>query len=215
MNIVPIIFSDNDWSRSEFNNLYRFYEETWAETWKELKVEKAQTRDDFLRFKTKLGLFLNGKPIAFHGYGEFDLSDNFSLNNPYFNKINVDIVGKLLKKGITKIATLEYMTVHPEYRKFSGLHLGEILGGFSTQLFRNSSYSAVLTISRNDRGINNMCKMYGAYPLYENIPMHNVTVDVMVFETPNIKNNPKSEIQKIINYLLEKVNNTEKKERVA
>lgn len=58
MNIVPILFSDNDWSRPEFNNLYRFYEETWAETWRELKVEKAQTRNDFLRFKTKWVFFL-------------------------------------------------------------------------------------------------------------------------------------------------------------
>ncbi|MCB0347244.1 MAG: hypothetical protein KDD37_00325 [Bdellovibrionales bacterium] len=178
----------------------------WQSTWDELNVNGVGIHDDFHRFKTKLAFMLDGKPVAFHGYSEFNLKLLSDRNHTYFKKLQAPVVDKLLEKGLYKIATTEYMCVHKDFRKISNHYLGEILGGFSAQYFRNTDYDAMMTVARNDRSVNKMCKMYGAYPVYEKLPLNNVDVDIMVFEPKNIKDNLNPEIQSFINNLFNTLN---------
>lgn len=205
MKLKPILFSRDNLNISQLNQLYDFYVNLWQATWKELNVNSLSMHDDFCRFENKLGLYIENQPVAFHGYGGFDLNLKAHQNHTYFKKLQAPVAQDLLNKKLFKIATTEYMCVDPLYRKISNHYLGEILGGFSAQLFRHIPCDAMITVARNDRSINKMCKMYGAYPLYENLSLNNVSVDIMVFEPKNIKDNPNPELQGIISELITQV----------
>lgn len=203
MEIKPIIFTKSSSSLSDLNTLFNFYKDIWVSTFSDLKSSKNSIVEDFHRFDVKLGLFSENRPIAFHGYQFFDLRLNSDAEHPYFSQVDVPLVERLLSRGIKKISTLEYMCVCPEFRKTGNRRIGEILGGYSTQYFIDKDVDGVVTITRNNRGVNAMCKMYGAEPLYENLKLHNVEVDVMLFEPRSVQENPDPNVQATISQLLE------------
>lgn len=215
MEIKSFLFTKENYSQTHMNLLYNFYKETWESTFKELGSAKGSLAEDFCRFDIKVGFFKDLMPLAFHGYQYFDLNLFSDREHPYFKQISVPLVNQLLAKGVSKIATLEYMCVKPKYRRESNNGLGELLGGFSTQYFKDSSVDGVITITRNNRGVNRMCKMYGAEALYEDLKLHNVHVDVMLFKPESIQENPRREVQSEIELLLGQVSNQNKHRGVA
>jgi len=181
------------------NLLYDFFIRSWNSTFKELGSSHINLQSEFSRFKVKVGIFENGKPIAFHGYHFFDLESKADRDHEYFKQFSEPVTDLLRAEGIRKAVSMEYMFVEKGYRKISGQPIGEVLGGFSTQYFRKSHQDAVLAVTRNDRGVDKMCLKYGARTLVENASLHGVEVNFMYFKPEEIKDNPADEVQSLIN----------------
>lgn len=205
MNIKPVVFTDGLKNYSQFNELYKFYVEIWQNTWRELGVTSAGFRDDFYRFHTKVGLFIDNIPVAFHGYSLFDLNKESDREHSFFTKLGVPVTDQLLERGIRKVSTLEYLAVHPDYRRYSGFPLSEILIGFSAQYFKGSDRDAIVAVTRNNRKVNETAEKYGSYSIYKDLNLYNVDVDFIVFEVPKIRNNPNKDIQNIIDNLYQEL----------
>lgn len=206
MKLKPVLITDTNDNVKHANEMYNFYVEMWQDTWKELGVQGLSLHDDFCRFKQKLAIYTGDTPIAFHGYGKFNLNLLSERNHTYFSKLPQPVVEELLRRDITTFYTMEYMCVHKDFRKVANQYLGDVLGGFSVQYLSYLQSDATVTVTRNDRSVNKMCKMYGAYPIFENVPLNNVEVDIMVFEPSQVKDNPNPEVQNMIHELLQQVN---------
>ncbi|MCB9072905.1 MAG: hypothetical protein H6623_04720 [Bdellovibrionaceae bacterium] len=207
MTIKSKLFTKGDYTHNDLNILYDFYKKIWSGTFEELNSTKNSIVEDFHRFDVKVGFFDDNFPVAFHGYQFFDLDLISDREHAYFSQVNVPLVKALMDQGIKKISTLEYMCICPDYRKNGNKRIGEILGGFSTQYFIDKKLDGVITITRNDRGVNRMCRMYGGEIIYEALKLHNVEVDIALFRPGFIKPNPDPDVQNTILTLLEMTNN--------
>lgn len=181
-----------------YNMLYDFFTDSWSSTFDDLGTSNVNFQTEFSRMQTKVGIFDEGRPIAFHGYNYFDLKFKSDGDHHYFKQFKEPVVDLLKERGIYKAVSMEYMFVDRKYRKISGQPMGEVLGGFSTQYFRGASVDAVLAVTRNDRGVDKMCEKYGAETLVNNVSLHGVDVNFMYFTPSKIKNNPSTVVQNII-----------------
>lgn len=191
----------------EYQSVYDFFVKSWVSTFEELNCEEVKFKKEFDRFSTIVAVFNDDKPVAFHAYSEFDLNLSSHREHSYFSQVEFPMAEALIQKGFFKVVTMEYMFVDPKFRKTAGFYLGEVLGGVSTQYLKDCNLDAVVTISRNDRGVNKMCEMYGGFPLVTELTMHKVRVDVMCFEPKSICSHPNPLIRKWIEqFKIENIN---------
>lgn len=202
MDIRAKFFTQDSEPSKEQDDLFDFFALYWNETWKELKVEAPHFEDDFYRLHSQVGFFHDSKPIAFHGYGYFDLRKKSHREHSYFKKVGVPFAEELVRRNRTKLISLEYMMVHPEYRKFSNTHMAEILMGFSTQYFVGSDFHGYIGPCRNNRKINDLGKQVGGIPLFENILLHQVEVDIYLVPLEQVQLHPNPNVQSKIDDLL-------------
>jgi hypothetical protein len=202
MEIKAKLFTDGSEDINSYNNLFDLYDRLWKEAWTELGVSGQSMYDDLYRFDYKIGFFLKEVPIAFHAYQLFDLKRKADQHHTYFKRLPATIVEKLGEHSIRKVATMEYMAVDPDFRKTAGSNVAEILVGFSTQFFAGMDVDGIITVTRNERRVHELCHKYGSTPLLSNFPFYNVATDIMLFSPHNYTLNPNPETQEKIDKLL-------------
>lgn len=206
MNIKPILFTKDTDQIEYLNRLYRFYKATWTNTFKELKSNKNNLSEDFFRFDIKAGLFNGNEALGFHGYQFFDLDRISDREHPYLNQTKEPIVQTLIENNLTKIASLEYLCASPKLRKSqSHISFGEVIIGFSVNYLKRFDLDGVIGITRNNRSVNKSAHSNGAESLLENLDLHGVKVDIVLFRPKEIKPNPNPIIEQQIDFLLSQI----------
>ncbi len=155
---------------------FELWQRTWAETFKELGVDRRLNSDDFLHRELG-GLFAGDKPIGFMLFHFLDLSDVVWLESAYFNNYPPEIKA-LHTERPEKVMVISYMTLEPEWRKSeTDLPVSELLTSFAVLRFLSSDAKRLIGYFRNNRRTNEMFYRHGGQPLLKGTSAYNVEVD--------------------------------------
>lgn len=203
MTLKPQLFYKHSQAYTHQNILFNFYKKVWNQAYEELNIKSSKLADDFYRFDCKLGIFRDLEPIAFHGYQHFNLDLQAHREHQYFTQFGFSLADVLLERGLKKFITMEYLGVCEEFRRINGNHMTSVVGSFSTQFLKNQDCDALLGVSRNNRSVNKLCRLFGGEALFTGIPLNNTSVDVFIFEPKNIQRHPDAEIQDQVDHFLQ------------
>ena len=200
-----LFHEDTPWSEA-YEILYQFHHAMWSRTWQELGISAKGASDDFRRMKSHVGFFLEGRAIAYAGYDLFDISRRSDEHHSYFKRFPEEIIPALHERGLKRLATMEYFTVDPEFRRLQGHAVGDILGAFSTQYLKSWPIDGLIALARKDRGIDKMCLSFGAAPLIDELVSYGVPTSIMVFERNQIRESDKLHVRSTVRAMLANLN---------
>lgn len=210
-----ILASPFEWS-PEAEALYKLYCDIWDKTWKDLGVEKIDS-DDFCRMKVHSGFYIQGRAIAYHGYDFFDLHRACDRRHSYFKRLPPETCDLLAKQGYRRVATMENLAVHPDYRKIEGYSVSDMVGGFSAHYLKGHPWcpDAMLGLVRKDRGIDRMALEHGGVPVIDNLTSYGVPTALMAVPTKTLRESPvvhvRSTVRRLLADVLDQHNITEKR----
>lgn len=167
---------------NHFNDLYAYWKSSWTETFRSLNSESVPQTEDFLRQNIVSGLFCGGRPIGFQTNTFFNLSFGAHCDHPYMRRYPAETVTGLRSARVRRVMSIEYLYIEPEFRRSRvSASLSAVLLALALKCFQVSSCDAVVSIPRNDRGINRIFYALGAVPLRKDMELHNVKVDLILF----------------------------------
>lgn len=194
-------------------NAYQFWFTQWVETFRELKVSKALSSDDYMK-KRLGGLFYERQPVGFILYDQHDFSLPPVRDLNYFHAYPEKVKEHIFEWS-EPVFFISYLTLSPEWRKsVTDLPVSEILVGLSMLAFLESGCKKLLTYSRNDRKVNGIVERHGGEAIVRGASANNVEVDFFeidrsrarLSDTPGCKeaimklwNNHKKGVQSEIN----------------
>lgn len=187
------------------NNAYRMWRDVWQDTFDKLGIPHDKLEGEFGRQGLVACISEGDKPLAVHLYSFYSIDSIAAREHPYMTGNYPEIFfAKLAHEGVRTVMSMEYMTVHPNYRKSSGqVHVGEALGGLAQQTMKWSGADASIAPARRDRKIHLMAYGYGGEPVIENVKNHNVDCDLVMIRRERIKPHRTPETQALIERLWE------------
>jgi len=101
--------------------------------------------------------------------------------------------------------SMEYMTVHPEWRKAqTNVHIGAVLGGLAFEVAKFLNVDAAIAPARRDHKVHEIAYSFGATPIMENVVNHNVSCDLIAGFPPMLHAHKDAGLQKLITDLWKK-----------
>lgn len=184
------------------NRAYDFWHKLWLNTFNELTGEKQLNSDDFLRQDEYTFLTYKDEIISFHGYTFFNLNSPSHRQHSYFESYPADALKQLAEMNLNQVMVMGYFSVAPEWRK-SADHpwIAEVQAAFAYQRFKESGVDTLITITRNNRKVNEMAARFGSRCLKANLSLHNVEVDLVYTLKSEVKEHSNPFIKNLINKL--------------
>ncbi|MDB5036698.1 MAG: hypothetical protein JWQ35_226 [Bacteriovoracaceae bacterium] len=174
--------SANAYTQSQ-NALYQTWKLGWDSTFQELRSDSIAQSPDFLRQTLVAGLFIGEqKVIGLQAYSFFNVHLEAHLEHPYFRTYPSAVLDALKSRGAHQFMTMEYLYVDPNWRRsIIGISMADVICSLGLKIFSNSANDAVISITRNERKVNQMLYDKGAECLAKDLQLHNVTVDIIGF----------------------------------
>ncbi len=192
-NLKYVIFSGRNCPENylgEYNSVYKAWHKGWVSTFEELKSEAIPTATDFLRQNIVGGVFHEDTVIGLQCYSFFQLGAQSHLDHSYFKTYPQQSLDALRVRGLTQLMTMEYLYVNPDWRRsLVGFSLADIICTLGLRIFKMTDAQALISITRNQRKVNDMLYNKGAYPLCDELTLHNVGVDIICFEKEKVVDN--------------------------
>ena len=152
----------------QFNQLYK----TWKNIFSEV-VEGTGGQldpDDFFRNDYISAITHKNEVIGLSTMTIFDLRLQSTLDHHYIKSLNSGVIESLLSEGHSRILSIEYLTILPEWRKHqSTVNWGEILIGLNLKVLDNSIADIVLGTPRTDVKVLQMSQNMDAFEIQEPI----------------------------------------------
>lgn len=188
------------------NDLYEMWHAVWTKTFADLKLDPACLRDEFVRQDFIAALFHDGQPIAAHLYSFFSIDCLAARQHGYLNGNYPEIFfQKLKQEGVRDVMSMEYMTVHPEWRKSKSIvHLPAVTAGLAFEVMKAYGGDAAIAPARLDHKVHLLAPPYGGVSLIKNVVNHNVPCDLLMCKKANLKPHDSPEIQALVDALWRK-----------
>lgn len=184
------------------NRVYDFWHSIWLNTFDELNGEKQLYSDDFHRQDEITFLTFRGEVISYFGFSFFDLALRSHTGHSYFKNYPDDVLAKLNAMNLTRVMTMGYFAVAPEWRKSSrGTLIAEAQLAMGYKRFLESNSNALIAYARNNRKVNELCYMYGSRCIKADQLVHHVSVDFLYTLKNEVRSNPDPFIQKTVDDL--------------
>ncbi|MGE0529175.1 MAG: hypothetical protein AB7G93_15790 [Bdellovibrionales bacterium] len=172
----------------KYNETFQFWHTIWEQTFAELKNQRKLYSDDFFRMDEILALSSAGKVVGCFLFGWYDLRIDSHRYHSYFSAYPEELMHMLQSSTSGIVMSMGYLAVAPEWRKSKvGVLVSEALLGLACKRFIASGASHLIAYTRNDRKINDLCYRYGARCAYSNRREHNVSVDIVLMERPDVR----------------------------
>lgn len=114
-------------------------------------TQGAISGDNFLRNQVATAILDGAQPVACHQYCLFNLETEAARASRYFKTLGATSWKYLRDHNLNQVMSLEFLTVHPEYRKSKiGMSLGDTLISLGLQLMLERGADAGTAISRTD-----------------------------------------------------------------
>lgn len=174
------------------NETYNLWRNVWKDVFTEAGNPTALVADDFLRQDFICTLHRNGEVVACHLYTIFNMEQNVSLDHRYFSIFPKNIIDLFRAKKATHLMSMEFLTVHPEWRKNStaGMSLGPILTHLGVNVFRTLNMDAAIAPARKKMKVEQMAAKFGFECLQPNVSRGNLDCDLIALFPQNIKTYP-------------------------
>lgn len=184
--------------REPLCSAYALWKQNWTEAYRELNQMRATDvayGDNFSRQSLVLSLFFDRKCVATACLRSLDLTLSFHRDDSYLKDWPETFLEELSATG--KILILSGFTLDPKYRiKISGLPSIYLFHSYIVHFFMQTSFQRMITISRNDVGINKLVRKYNANAIKENIPYANTTADLILYKREEVEPFPFKKYEK-------------------
>lgn len=138
------------------------------------------TSDEFIRQDEFACLFQGEIPVGLFMFSWLDTSNPVVLDHSYFSSYPPAAIAALRDNDHRLIMSMGQLTVHADWRKGKvGPGISELLVGFATKRFMESSASALITFTRNNRKTNELGYRYGGVPLHQGAISHGIASDAL------------------------------------
>jgi|GEM_PF-4753258 len=182
--------------------VYDFWHRIWLKTFDELNGEKQLYSDDFHRQDEITFLTYRGEVISYFSFSFFDLSLRSHAEHSYFKNYPADVLAKLNDMGLTRVMTMGWFAVSPEWRKSSrGKLIAEAQLAMGYKRYLESDCDALIAFARNNRKVNELCYMYGSRCIKADQIVHHVSVDFLYTLKNEVRSNPDPSIASVVDHL--------------
>ncbi|WII73760.1 hypothetical protein QJS83_07705 [Bdellovibrio sp. 22V] len=163
-----------------FNKIYA----AWKVTFKEV-VESAGgvlDPDDFFRCDHVGVITHKNEIVGLSLLTMFDLKLHSSVEHHYIRALENPTQEQLLKRGISRLISIEYLNVLPEWRKsHSNVAWTEVLIGMGLKFMDESVADVIIGMPRIDRKVDQICQNLEGYEIQAPISKMNYPCAVLIF----------------------------------
>lgn len=162
---------------------YAFWKSLWLGVFEQLRFDASGLDQDFTRQDVIACITHAGEPIGMHLYTFFAIGSAAARAHPYMTANYPEIFfAKLKQMGVRYAMSMEYMTVHPDWRKKScEVHIGSVLGGLAIRVMEQYGMEAAIAPARRDHKVNEIAYSFGGDCVVANVMNHNVACDLVAF----------------------------------
>ncbi len=162
------------------NKTFGLWMDVWSKVFKELNFDTSGLEDDFLRQDIIATICHKNEPIAIQLYSFLSIDSAAAMSQRYLKQFPPEFFEKLRSFDATRVMSLEYMTVHPEWRKGKvSFPLGQALIGLSCKVLSQFRYDASIAPARRDYKVHEVIYAWGGEPIVANVSNHNVACDLI------------------------------------
>lgn len=137
--------------------------------------------------------------VACHMYSLFDLDLIPTRHKAYLSGLNQSSWDFLKQNNYSKLMSLEYLTVHPEFRKrIIGFSLADTLIALGLKCLKTLNHSAVIGYSRTDLGVDKAAEKSGAINVQSGIIKFGNPCNFQVVPADHIQPHPNEKVRSII-----------------
>jgi len=184
------------------NRTFVFWNEFWANVFKEISGEKVR-KDDFHRQNIVCILTHKSEIAAVHLYSYFHLDSLAATEHSYFQANYSGVSLELLRRsGVRSVMSMEYLTLNEKYRRSKiGLPIASVVIGLGYRVLCESGCQAMIAPCRRDLKVDVRAAEYGAEPFSEEFIHHEVPVVLMMTRTDRVQEHPDPEVRSSIEEL--------------
>ncbi len=164
-----------------FNDVYQIWKKTFAEV-----VESRGGKldpDDFFRGDYIAAISKDDQVVCICLLSVFDLKLTSSKEHHYIRTLNDSTINKLISKNQSRIMSLEYLNVLPEWRKHnSEVNWAEVMLGLGNKLMDQSVADGLIGMPRIDRKVDEVLLRLGAYPIQDPVDKMGYPCAILFFD---------------------------------
>lgn len=162
----------------------------------------AISGDNFLRNQIATAILVDAQPVAVHQYCFFDLHTTAARASRYFKPLGEASWRFLEQNHLRYVMSLEFLTVHPEYRKsIIGFSLADTIIALGLQLMLERGGDAGTAISRTDVKVDRSCTDLGFATVERNLDIYGYNCSFQVVSRDGIQIHPNSKIAQLVEIL--------------
>lgn len=181
------------------NAIYQLWHSVWTKTLHELGLDAEGLRDEFVRQDFVTSIVHAGQPVTVHLYSFFAIDCLAARQHRYLNGNYPEIYFEKLKKlGVRDVMSMEYMTVHPDWRR---ARYPIVAGGLALQVMKLYGADAAIAPARRDHKVHELAPMYGGESLIPKVINHNVECDLLLCRRSTMKPHDDPGIQESVESL--------------
>jgi len=182
---------------------FLLWREVWTETLAKLEFKSENLAEEFVRQDIVACIASGNEPVAIHLYSFFATDSLAARKHGYLSSNYPELFfAKLAKEKVRHVMSMEYMTVHPEWRKHkAALHVASALGGLGLRVAGHFGAQATIAPCRRDHKIHEMAYLHGGEPVIANVLNHNVPCDLVMVRMDKAKAHPDPELSGLVDRL--------------
>lgn len=162
----------------------------------------AISGDNFLRNQIATAILVDAQPVAVHQYCFFDLHTTAARASRYFKPLGEASWRFLEQNQLRYVMSLEFLTVHPEYRKsIIGFSLADTIIALGLQLMLERGGDAGTAISRTDVKVDRSGRDAGFETIEPNLDIYGYNCSFQVVRRGNVRIHPNPEVARLAEVL--------------
>ncbi len=175
-------------TEGDYEKAYAFWLDMWRTTFAEVDPDIELHSDTFVTQREVSAIFLRDQVIALMMYDFRDLNLRAHRELSSFKYYPADVLDRLRHEMKGPVMMAGQFTVRPDWRRgYGGPFISEVLAGIAVKRFMGSTVPAMIALTRNDRGMQDLCYRYGAVPLRTDVNAHGIPSDVIAFYRENVR----------------------------
>lgn len=185
------------------NRVYQLWKNVWEQTLQELRLPTHELANEFGRQNRIVAICHQFQPVAIHLYSHFHLGSRASQESSYLAENYPPLFfEKLKQRGIKTVMSMEYMTVHPDWRKSRGsIHIGAVLGALGLNCMKLHQLDACIAPARKDHKVHLLAHAQGGESIISDVFNHNVICDLVLLERNKVIDHPNPDISQLVKQL--------------
>ena len=185
------------------NKVYKFWKNIWKDVFTEVGSPNSLVPDDFLRQDLISTILYDNEVIACHLYTLFNIDQDVTLDHRYFSIFPNDVIDMFKKRNAKQLMSIEFLTVHPEWRKTSGLGMsfGFVMRELTARIINQSGTDVAVAPARKQNKVDELAYKFGFECLKQNVSRGNLHCDLIGLYPENAKFSENQNVLNVANFL--------------
>jgi len=201
--ILPTRFCPAEYI-SDYNKAYICWKEVWSKTFtEEMNLTETLYSDNFTR-QTHIAVIFYGDEVAsLTTLNDLDLLAQTTWDDSYF-KVWPEFTKFKLKKKAKRALACTNVTLAKKFRRGAlGLSWKDFMISMLVKYLKHSSYDAMISVLRLEKGMDRCAYRTGASPLVRDIPysIEGRRVDIAFWDKKINEKNLDQKIQNLVNFI--------------